>query len=163
MTIHRNETPTVAEQVASLEEGYAALLMENKNLGEQQEITRQAYQNLLAEKDADLKTSNEIIMARDRVIQAKLKHIERLDEALNHAKECNDRLDHQLELAHRPTATSVRIEGQAPPPTPLTYGDVKLAWYISNSIHHQAIRVLLGVEACRMLDTAIMANKGVSD
>jgi hypothetical protein len=78
-----------------------------REAGDQQAITRQAFQNLLDEKDTDIKTSNEIIMDRDRVIQAKLKHIELLDEALAQAREANATLDHRLEQQNRRTTSTV--------------------------------------------------------
>jgi len=113
-----SKTITMAQQVASLEDGYASLLLENKQLGEemqalikanreledQQAITRQAFQNLLHEKDTT-------IAGLDEIVAAKLKHITLLDEALAQAKEANATLDHRLELMGRQTATSVRIEG----------------------------------------------------
>jgi uncharacterized protein (DUF3084 family) len=174
MTINRDEVPTVAEQVSSLENGYADLLLENKALGEsiqlltrqvheledQQAITRQAYQNLLAEKDETIKAKDDIIT--------------RLDKALAQAKECNDRLDHRLELLGRrtaPTATSVRIEGDGlshPYETSsagkVTFGEVQLAKRIYHNIHYPAIRALLGYETCRILDIVLdLDQPGVSD
>lgn len=128
----------LAEQVASLEEGYASLLLENKQLGEemqamikqvreledQQAITRQAYQNLLHEKDTAIKGLDDIV--QEKLVEIKSCHetirhsnetITRLNEALADARECNDRLDARLERESQrqqrtaPTATSVRIEG----------------------------------------------------
>ena len=109
---------TISQHVASLEEGYAELLLENRKLGEenqsltkanheledQQGITRQAFQNLLHEKDTTIAGLNE-------TVAAKLKHITLLDEALAQAREANATLDHRLEQQNRRTATSVRIEG----------------------------------------------------
>jgi len=132
MTINRDEVPTVAEQVSSLENGYADLLLENKALGEsiqlltkqvheledQQAITRQAYQNLLAEKDGTIAGLDAIVAEKNAEIKAcheTIRHsnetIKGLDAALAQARECNARLDHQLEQQGRRTATSVRIEG----------------------------------------------------
>jgi hypothetical protein len=115
-------TDTLSMQVASLEDGYANLLEENRDLGnevqaltkavreleDQQAITRQAYQNLLHEKDTT-------IAGLDEIVAAKLKHITLLDEALAQAREANATLDHRLELMGRQTATSVRIEGLREP------------------------------------------------
>jgi hypothetical protein len=120
---------TISQHVASLEDGYASLLLENKQLGEenqsltkavreledQQAITRQAYQNLLHEKDTT-------IAGLDETVAAKLKHIELLDKALAQAKEANATLDHRLELMGRRTATSVRIEGDKDRDNPLGAG-----------------------------------------
>jgi len=184
-----NATTTTADtlsmQVASLEDGYANLLEENQNLGnevqdltkavreleDQQAITRQAYQNLLAEKDGT-------IAGLDATVAAKLKHITLLDEALAQAREANATLDHRLEQQNRRTTGTVstgsgdpglshpyeaeRLERTGPV---LTYADVRLARHIRNNIHYSAIRLLLGVDACRMLDAALRADNdiGVSD
>jgi hypothetical protein len=171
MTINRDEVPTVAEQVSSLENGYADLLLENKALGEsiqlltkqvheledQQAITRQAFQNLLHEKDTTIagldaivqeklveikschdtiRSSNETIKAKDGVIKYNMGVIDTLndkivelnmatqakDKAIEQLRECNDRLDHRLELMGRHTATSVRIEGDKDRDNPLSAG-----------------------------------------
>lgn len=201
-----SKTITMAQQVASLEDGYASLLLENKQLGEenqsltkavreledQQAITRQAYQNLLHEKDTT-------IAGLDETVAAKLKHIELLDAALAQAKEANATLDHQLEQQGRRTATSVRIEGwdkqdnmvransatcdcdhpgpfdsknycvkcgrkhNVPDPG-LKFGEVQLAKRIYHNIHYPAIRALLGYESCRVLDIVLdLDQPGVSD
>jgi hypothetical protein len=186
-------------QVASLEDGYANLLEENQNLGnevqaltkavreleDQQAITRQAYQNLLHEKDTT-------IAGLDEIVAAKLKHIELLDKALAQAKDANATLGHQLEQQGRRTATSVRIEGvransatcdcdhpgpfdsrnyctkcgrkyNAPDPG-LKFGEVQLAKRIYHNIHYPAIRALLGYESCRVLDIVLdLDQPGVSD
>jgi hypothetical protein len=107
VTIVKQAGSTLAEQVTSLEEGYAELLQENGQLGEQQEITRQAYQNLLHEKDEVIKARDKVIQDNVEVIKAKLKHIELLDEALAQAREANATLDHRLEQQNRRTTSTV--------------------------------------------------------
>jgi len=179
---------TLGEQVESLERGYADLLHENKELSEQQDITRQAYQNLLEEKDAT-------ISGLDDIVQEKLKEIQSCNEiiktreatiasmgtALAQAKECNDRLDHRLERQNRRSTASVqvgggdpglshpyeahdlgRIDDMAKAPIPPTFGDVQLAKSIYYNPYHMAIRQLLTFEGKRILDVLLKLD-GVSD
>jgi chromosome segregation ATPase len=123
---------TISQHVASLEDGYASLLLENKQLGEenqsltkavreledQQAITRQAYQNLLHEKDTTIAGLDATVaekLAEIKACHETIRHsnetIKGLDAALAQARECNATLDHRLEQQGRRTATSVRIEG----------------------------------------------------
>jgi len=146
---------TISQHVASLEEGYAELLLENRKLGEenqsltkanheledQQGITRQAFQNLLHEKDTTIaglddivqeklaeikschdtiRSSNETIKARDGVIKYNMGVIDTLNGKiveLNMATQAKDKAIEQLRECNATLDHRLEQQGRRTAPT----------------------------------------------